>query len=85
MSKYQTRLLEWLNSGPVVKPEPMRLFIIKRLSEPLRDLSISRTTFDWGVPVPSGYKQTHVMYVWFDALTNYVTGAGDGPLKDRPR
>ncbi|GMH98554.1 hypothetical protein TrST_g7055 [Triparma strigata] len=79
MSKYQPQLLSWLKSGPVVQPEGMRNFIIKRLSEPLRDLSISRTTFDWGIPVPPGFKEKHVMYVWFDALTNYITGASGSP------
>jgi len=43
-------------------------------SQGLRDLSVSRTSFDWGVKVPSS--ETHVMYVWVDALTNYVTGLG---------
>ncbi|GMH83038.1 hypothetical protein TL16_g09463 [Triparma laevis f. inornata] len=79
MSKYQGRLVEWLKSGPVVQPEGMRNFIIKRLEEPLRDLSISRTTFDWGIPVPEGFKEKHVMYVWFDALTNYLTGSTGSP------
>jgi methionyl-tRNA synthetase len=38
------------------------------------DLSISRTTFDWGLPVPPGFDKEHVMYVWFDALSNYLSG-----------
>jgi methionyl-tRNA synthetase len=53
-----------------------------RLSDPLRDLSVSRTTFNWGIPVPEGFDPEHVMYVWFDALSNYVTGvAGLDPGK----
>ena len=43
-------------------------------NDELRDLSVSRTTFDWGIPVPDA--PNHVMYVWFDALTNYLTGTG---------
>ena len=46
----------------------------------LKDLSISRTTFDWGVPVPDDPK--HVMYVWVDALTNYLTGVGYPDVDD---
>lgn len=38
------------------------------------DLSISRTTFDWGIPVPQGFEPGHVLYVWFDALSNYLSG-----------
>ena len=45
-------------------------------AEEIEKLSISRTTFDWGVKLPEGFDEGHVMYVWIDALTNYVTGAG---------
>lgn len=45
-----------------------------RLEEDLMDLSISRTTFDWGIPVPAGFEPGHVLYVWFDALSNYLSG-----------
>ena len=48
--------------------------VVSFVSGGLRDLSISRTTFDWGVPVPG--HPDHVMYVWVDALTNYLTGVG---------
>ena len=48
--------------------------VVSFVSGGLRDLSISRTTFDWGVPVPD--HPDHVMYVWVDALTNYLTGVG---------
>ena len=52
----------------------------------LRDLSASRTTFDWGIPIPNDASKKHVMYVWFDALSNYLTGVdalleGDSDLK----
>ena len=47
----------------------------------LQDFSISRTTFDWGVPLP--WDETHVNYVWFDALTNYITAAGYADDPDR--
>ena len=76
MSKYQQRLVEHIENNPnFVQPESQRKFILARLKEPLRDLSISRTTFDWGIRVPSEWNQDHVMYVWFDALSNYATGA----------
>jgi methionyl-tRNA synthetase len=75
MSKYQERLKDHIESNPdFIQPEFQRQFILKRLAEPLRDLSISRTTFKWGIPVPEGFAPDHVMYVWFDALTNYMSG-----------
>ncbi len=75
MSKYQDRLVEHIEANPLcIQPETQRKFILARLKEPLRDLSISRTTFNWGIPVPEGFEKDHVMYVWFDALTNYLTG-----------
>jgi len=50
----------------------------------LKDLSVSRTSFSWGIPVPQGFDPRHVMYVWFDALSNYLTGVNaldrDHPL-----
>jgi tRNA synthetases class I (M) len=55
------------------QPEDKRAFILARLAEPLNDLSISRTTFKWGIPVPEGFEKDHVMYVWFDALSNYIS------------
>lgn len=73
MSKYQQRLIDHINSHPeFVQPDLRRNEILARLKEPLQDLSASRTTFTWGIPVPGDEK--HVMYVWFDALTNYVSG-----------
>ena len=74
MSKYGDRLFKHIEDNPVcIQPEEYRQGILKRLKEnPLRDLSCSRTTFKWGVPVPGDDK--HVMYVWFDALSNYISG-----------
>eukprot|EP00920_Eleutheroschizon_duboscqi_P000687 GHVT01001854.1.p1 GENE.GHVT01001854.1~~GHVT01001854.1.p1 ORF type:complete len:943 (+),score=104.64 GHVT01001854.1:5575-8403(+) len=73
MSKYQTRLIKHINDNPeCIQPENRRQEILLRLAEPLSDLSCSRTSFSWGVPVPGDPK--HIMYVWFDALTNYYSG-----------
>eukprot|EP00923_Selenidium_pygospionis_P048002 GHVN01082723.1.p1 GENE.GHVN01082723.1~~GHVN01082723.1.p1 ORF type:complete len:820 (+),score=148.00 GHVN01082723.1:730-3189(+) len=72
-SKYQQRLVKHIEENPeFIQPTIRRNEILARLQVPLEDLSSSRTTFDWGVPVPNDPK--HVMYVWFDALTNYLTG-----------
>ncbi|MGC7354087.1 class I tRNA ligase family protein, partial [Mycobacteroides abscessus subsp. abscessus] len=57
-----------------IGPDARRNEIVSFVSGGLKDLSISRTTFDWGVPVPD--HPDHVMYVWVDALTNYLTGVG---------
>ncbi|RMI34849.1 methionine--tRNA ligase [Nocardia stercoris] len=75
LSKYQDRLLELYETQPdFILPATRRNEIVSYVKAGLKDLSISRTTFDWGVPVP-GHPE-HVMYVWVDALTNYLTGAG---------
>eukprot|EP01043_Picozoa_sp_COSAG02_P034105 COSAG02_NODE_2366_length_9052_cov_1.784541_4_plen_1632_part_00 len=75
MSKYHEPLVAHINANKgFIQPEKRRNAILSRLKEPLRDLSISRNTFEWGVPVPDGGK--HVMYVWFDALTNYLSAVG---------
>ena len=76
MSKYHDRLVEHiLRHAEFIRPEGHRNAILARLNaDRLRDLSISRTTFDHGIPVPEGFDSNHVMYVWFDALTNYLTG-----------
>ena len=74
LSKYQDRLLALYDDPEFVRPtsrcNEMRSFV----AGGLKDLSMSRTSFDWGVPVPDS--PGHVMYVWMDALTNYLTGAG---------
>ncbi len=75
LSKYQDRLLALYESQPeFIAPATRRNEILSFVKGGLKDLSISRTTFDWGVPVPGD--PDHVMYVWVDALTNYLTGAG---------
>ena len=73
LSKYQNRLLEHYKKNPnFILPENRRNEVIRFVESGLRDLSISRTTFDWGIKVPKD--DSHVMYVWVDALTNYLTG-----------
>ncbi|OZC72304.1 methionine--tRNA ligase [Rhodococcus sp. 06-462-5] len=75
LSQYQDKLLELYDASPdFIAPNTRRNEIVNFVKGGLRDLSISRTTFDWGVPVPGD--PAHVMYVWVDALTNYLTGAG---------
>lgn len=74
LSKYQDRLLEWLKAPGNVEPASRRNEMIAFVEQGLRDLSVSRTSFDWGVRVPGS--DNHVMYVWVDALTNYLTGLG---------
>jgi methionyl-tRNA synthetase len=76
MSRYQDRLITHIEENPqFIRPEKHRNLILSRLrAEPLRDLSISRTTFSWGIDMPDGFKEGHVMYVWIDALSNYLTG-----------
>ncbi len=75
LSAYQDKLLAFYEANPqFIGPDERRNEIISFVKSGLRDLSISRTTFDWGVKVPGNEK--HVMYVWVDALTNYVTAAG---------
>jgi methionyl-tRNA synthetase len=75
LSAYQDRLLSLYENNPeFVGPSERRNEVISFVKSGLKDLSISRTTFNWGVPVPGDDK--HVMYVWVDALTNYITAAG---------
>ncbi|MGE3307999.1 MAG: methionine--tRNA ligase, partial [Rhizobiaceae bacterium] len=75
LSKYQDKLLELYASQPdFVGPSERRNEVMSFVKSGLKDLSISRSTFNWGVPVPGDKK--HVMYVWVDALTNYITAAG---------
>ena len=77
MSKYQDRLIAFLEENPgFIEPEQARGEIMSRLRSPdgLKDVCISRTTFSWGIPVPEGFDDKHIMYVWFDALSNYLTG-----------
>ncbi|WP_454560799.1 methionine--tRNA ligase [Mycobacterium haemophilum] len=75
LSAYADKLLAHYKANPdFIAPEVRRNEVISFVSGGLRDLSISRTSFDWGVQVPD--HPDHVMYVWVDALTNYLTGAG---------
>ncbi|MEW4466982.1 methionine--tRNA ligase [Parasphingorhabdus sp. JC815] len=75
LSKYQDALLKLYRENPeFLKPDSRRNEMIKFVEGGLKDLSISRTSFDWGVKVPGN--ENHVMYVWIDALTNYLTGLG---------
>lgn len=82
ISKYADRLLEYIEANPdFIQPVSRRNEMINFIKQGLEDLCISRTSFDWGIPVPIGEK--HVIYVWFDALTNYLTPIGylDDPEK----
>jgi methionyl-tRNA synthetase len=83
LSAYQDRLLAHYAANPdFISPETRRNEITSFVRSGLQDLSISRTTFNWGLPVPGDPK--HVMYVWIDALNNYVTGCGF-PNENDPR
>lgn len=75
LSTYQDRLLKLYETQPnFIGPDSRKNEVVSFVRGGLRDLSISRTTFDWGVKVPGD--EEHVMYVWVDALTNYITGVG---------
>ncbi len=75
LSSYQDKMLEHIEENPdFILPPERRNEVVSFLKSGLRDLSISRTSFDWGVKVPGNDK--HVMYVWVDALTNYITATG---------
>ncbi len=75
MSKYQQQLLDHIENNPeFIQPRSRRNEVLSFIREGLRDLSISRTSFSWGIPVPNNDK--HVVYVWFDALNNYITALG---------
>ncbi|VVC00605.1 Methionine--tRNA ligase [uncultured archaeon] len=79
MSKYQGRLLDYFEKNPeFIFPLRRRQEIINRVREGLKDLSVSRTSFAWGIPLKNN--SMHVIYVWFDALLNYISGV-DYPSK----
>ena len=81
MSKYQDQLLQYIEDHPdFIQPVARRNEMINFIKQGLEDLCISRTTFDWGIPVPINEK--HVIYVWFDALTNYISALGYGTDND---
>lgn len=75
LSRYQQPLLDLYAANPdFIRPDSRRNEVMRFVEGGLSDLSVSRTSFDWGVPVPGS--PGHVMYVWVDALTNYLTGVG---------
>ena len=75
MSRYQEPLLRHIEAHPeFIRPESRRNEILRFVEGGLRDLSISRTSFRWGIPVPGD--PDHILYVWFDALTNYLSAVG---------
>ncbi len=75
LSKYEKQLLELYENQPdFIRPDSRRNETIRFVEGGLRDLSVSRTSFDWGVKVPGS--ENHVMYVWLDALTTYISGIG---------
>ena len=78
MSKYADRLLQYYEEHPdFIQPESRKNEMINNFIKPgLEDLAVSRTSFDWGIPVPNDPK--HVVYVWIDALSNYITALGYG-------
>jgi len=77
LSAYQDKLIDLIESGELhIQPETVRNEVLSFVRSGLKDLSISRTTFDWGIPVPDNPK--HVIYVWLDALANYITAIGYG-------
>ena len=77
LSAYQDKLIDLIESGKLhIQPETVRNEVLSFARSGLKDLSISRTTFDWGIPVPGNPK--HVIYVWLDALVNYITAIGYG-------
>lgn len=79
LSKYQDKLIEYIETHPdFIKPESRKNEMLNNFIKPgLQDLCVSRTSFSWGIPVKSDPK--HVVYVWLDALTNYITNIGYSP------
>ena len=81
MSDFQQKLLDLYESQPdFIQPESVRNEIISFVKRGLDDLSISRATFDWGIKIP--WDDSHVVYVWFDALLNYISATGWGSDDD---
>ncbi|MBX5180137.1 methionine--tRNA ligase [Rhizobium lentis] len=84
LSEYQEKLLAHYEANPdFIGPAERRNEVISFVKSGLKDLSVSRTTFDWGIKVPND--PTHVMYVWVDALTNYLTATGYIEDRNGPR
>jgi methionyl-tRNA synthetase len=82
LSAFERKLLEFYEANPeFMGPESTRREVVSFVRGGLKDLSVSRTTFDWGIPVPGDEK--HVVYVWLDALANYITALGYGSEDDQ--
>ena len=82
LSRYQDRLLAWIDANPdAIGPESKRNEVLGFIRQGLDDVSITRTSLSWGVPVP--WAPGHVFYVWYDALINYATAIGYGTDDDR--
>ena len=82
LSKYQDKILEYIETHPdFIQPVSRRNEMINFIKQGLEDLCITRTTFDWGIPVP--FDPKHVVYVWFDALLNYFTAIGYGTDEEK--
>jgi len=79
LSKYQDKILQWLKNKKPILPEAKANEVIRFVEEGLKDLSITRTSFEWGVKLPKEINDPkHVVYVWLDALFNYLTALGYG-------
>jgi methionyl-tRNA synthetase len=86
MSAYEKKLLAHIEANPnFIVPESRRNEVLGFIRQGLKDISISRTTIEWGIPMPADPKatKTHKVYVWFDALTNYISALG--PLDNDPK
>jgi methionyl-tRNA synthetase len=82
LSRYEQRLIDWIEGNPeVITPEGKRNEVLGFLRQGLDDVSITRTSLSWGVPVP--WAEGHVFYVWYDALINYATAIGFGTDPER--
>ncbi|NPA50454.1 MAG: methionine--tRNA ligase, partial [Epsilonproteobacteria bacterium] len=85
LSKYQDKLLEWLkNNEKAILPKTRRNEVIRFIESGLEDLSITRTSFEWGIKLPKELNDPkHVIYVWLDALMNYLTALGYGTTNEK--
>lgn len=85
LSDYQDKLLAWYNDNPeCILPKSKRNEVIRFVESGLEDLSVTRTSFDWGVHIPEEINDpSHVMYVWLDALLNYITALGYGSNEEK--
>jgi methionyl-tRNA synthetase len=83
LSKYQDRLLQYIEENPgLIQPVSRRNEMVNFIKSGLEDLAVSRTTFQWGIPVP--FDPKHVVYVWFDALVNYISALNWRPDRTDP-